>query len=247
MDAENSVIPQPGERGLIIGQTGSGKTAFALYMLERLKDVPIICYDTKGEDKFLTLAGSRVAYSENQVIDAIGDPETDYIIYRPPPEFLADPKLLDDLLTIHFNNYFNIPAYIDEVTQFYNSRNPGAGLLGLLSRGRSRGITTIMSTQRPVAIASACKTEAQKFYIFTLLSDKDKKSVGDIVPNYDKYANPVKHGFYFYKAGEENPILFPPITLPKIRDTGYVDQIENAITEAEPITEPNPARKINWL
>jgi hypothetical protein len=80
-----------------------------------------------------------------------------------------------------------------------------------------------------------------------LLSDKDKKSVGDIIPNYDKYPNPTNHGFYFYKAGEEKPVLFPAIRLPKEMDKGYVDAIDEADTDPEIIPEPEPNRKINWI
>ena len=173
--SKTSIIPKKGERALLVGSTGCGKTAFACFLLERLESVPIIIYDTKEDDKFLTLPNSVVVTNNDQLDELINDPEIDYYIYRPELEVTVDPNALDELLLYHYNKYHNTVAYIDEAYQFHKSGRCGQGLLGLLTRGRSRGITTIISTQRPSYISRFCISESQNFFIFRLNDLPDKK------------------------------------------------------------------------
>lgn len=221
-----SIVPKPGERALIIGATGSGKTAFACFILQRLETVPIIIYDTKEEDKFKSLPGSIIVTNEAQTVEALQNDEIDYIIYRPDIRTCADPDALDELLMAHYEQYHNTVAYIDELYQFHKNGRHGPGLQGLLTRGRSRGITTIMSTQRPAYISRFAITESQKFYIFFLLHADDKKRIDDISPEFSDLREAQQFGFYYFAptgSAKVVPKLYPPIKLDPKMVAGYID------------------------
>lgn len=216
-------IPEAGERALIVGQTGSGKTAFATWLLIRIPTAPVIIYDTKEEAKFPKLPNSVIVQSLGELKEQYDNPEVDYIVFRPPVEMLAHPDQLDDLLFYHYTHFKHSVAYIDEMYSFHNHGRAGRGLVALYTRGRSRGITTIGSTQRPVMVSRFAVTEAQKIYAFRLGDKADRKRLSDVIPNFADLPLPPKHGFYFYESGEDNPELFKPIKLDPSLDTGYVD------------------------
>lgn len=239
-------IPQSGERALIVGQTGSGKTAFATWLIMRIPIAPIILYDTKEEEKFPKLSNSIIVESMDGVKKHYDDPQVDYIVLRPPVEMLSKPTELDDYLMYHYTHFRHSVAYIDEAYTFHNHGRAGPGLVALFTRGRSRGITTIISTQRPVMVSRFAITEAQKVYAFRLGDKQDRKRLGDVIPNFADLPLPPKHGFYYYESGEDSPELYKPIKLDAALDTGYTDatpEIQDDITgEIE-----NPATKHVWV
>jgi DNA helicase HerA-like ATPase len=171
-----------------------------------------------------------------EMLEAYDDATIDYIIVRPPVEMLGSPQELDDYLFYHYAHLRDSVCYIDEAYTFHNNGRAYRGLIALLSRGRSRGITTIISTQRPRGISLLCITEAQKVYVFRLADRNDRKRIGDIIPNFDEYRLPPKHGFYYFESGEDNAHLFRPVTLDRSLDTGYTD---------EPATEDDDAVRYN--
>lgn len=232
MTAPPVLVPEPGERALIAGQTGSGKTAFAVWLLRRIKNSPIIIYDTKEEPKFNSLPYNSVATNSDEVDKQIQSGESDYIIFRPPVHFSAYPDKLDALLTMHYHNYRGIPAYIDEVYQFHNHGISGPGLQGLLTRGRSRGITLIMSTQRPVFLSNFAITESQRFYLFSLRYKPDRKKIEQIVPNFSDLPLPKKHGFFFYRQEDDKAVQYAPIKLDAGSEQGYTDDVALSASEA---------------
>lgn len=246
--SQTSFIPEPGERALIVGQTGSGKTAFAIWLLQRIPHAPIIIYDTKIEPKFDKLLPNIVVEHVEQIPEALEDEKIDYIIVRPPAELLGEPRELDDYLWFHYMHCHGVPAFIDELVTIQINGKAGKGLMSLMQRGRSKGITTIMCTQRPVRVDRSCVTEASKAYIFRLTDKADKKRLDDVIPNFSALANPPKHGFYFYETGEDHPVLMAPIKLDASLDTGYVD-----VSQASPDepgadhAELNSPTKHTWL
>lgn len=239
------LLPQKGERAFIVGQTGSGKTAFACWILRRLPDAPIIIYDTKEEPKFLTLPKSNIATSIESVEQLIDAGESDFIIFRPALHIVNDPGAMDDLLLFHYNNFREVTAYLDETYQFHNNGRSGNGLVGLITRGRSRGITTIMSTQRPTWISTFVMSEAQKIYAFKLTKKTDKKKLADVIPDFEQAADPPKHGFWYFETGGdmETPIKYGPVTLDKSMNLGYID--EPTISDDEE-AETEPSKHV-WI
>lgn len=244
--SRGSFLPEHGERALVVGQTGSGKTVFVIWMLYRIPTAPIIIYDTKEELKFNKLPNSKVVETVEQVKQAYADPDIDYIVVRPPVEILGDPEDLDAYLFYHYTHLRDSVAYIDEAYTFHNNGRPYKGLIALLSRGRSRGITTIISTQRPQGISRLCITEAQKAYIFRLQDRLDRKRISDVIPNFDDYPMPVKHGFYYFESGDDKATLFRPVKLDRQLDTGYTDSAVEGEKGIEQIPK-EPVTKHIWV
>lgn len=209
------LIPQYGEHALILGRTGSGKTAFARWLLSFLPGT--IIYDTKGEKKFNTLT-KVVVSNVKQAMEAIRD--EDYVIVRPPVEMVVDPMGLDQLLYHHYQTGENVNAYIDEAYQFHRNGQAGPGLVSLLTRGRSRGISTIAASQRPAWVSRFLVSEVQKFYVFALTDKQDHKRLEEVITGYEP-AKQNNYHFSYFDHSLETPILFTPI--PFEGAEGYTD------------------------
>jgi DNA helicase HerA-like ATPase len=238
-----SRIPSKGERALICGQTGSGKTSFAIYLLEHIEESPIVIYDTKHEPKFDMMTNSVRVHSIPQLHEAVNDPQFDYVIFTPPIEDVPNPAALDSLLWMHYAHLPGVPCYVDEIAEFHSaSGRAGKGLMALLQRGRSKGITFICSTQRPKWISRSLISETQRGYIFRLKLADDRDAIGDMIPDYDEYPNPKPHWFYYYKDGDDDATLMRPIKLDRKYDTGYTDTVDEGPTgEAAGAEEEPPA------
>jgi len=217
------MIPKAGEHAIIIGQNGSGKTAFACWMLERIPTSPIVIYDTKVEPKFLQLPGSRLCEEWDEVLAARDDASVDYIVMRPHAIDSRNPRYLDALLYEHYDALHGVGAYIDELYTFQINGRAGPGLTSLMTRGRSRGISVIGSSQRPVRVDRFVITESKKAFIFRLNDRADKRRLDDLVPNFSKLVKPVKHAFYYYAEGMDEARLMAPVKLRADLDTGQTD------------------------
>lgn len=229
--AASSKLPQKGERALIVGQTGSGKTSFAIYVLEHLTESPVVIYDSKGEPKFDKLPNSVRVHSMEELHEAVDNPAFDYVIYDIPATLVPDKKSMDLILWMHYSHLHGVPCYVDEVAEFHTaSGRAGIGLMALLQRGRSKGITFIASTQRPKWISRSLISEAQKGYIFRLKLADDRAAIADMIPDYEDYENPKPHWFYYYKDGDDKATLMRPIPLDQKYDTGYSDEPDRGMS-----------------
>jgi DNA helicase HerA-like ATPase len=231
---EFSIIPKEGERGFIVGSTGSGKSAFAAWLLSKVTFSPIIIYDTKEDDKFPKLANSVIAYNEHDVNEAVNNPSYDYIIFRPDVRLSADPEALDNLLYNHYERYSRVGAYIDEAYQFHRSGRAFAGLVAILTRGRSRGITTLISSQRPSMLSRFVLTECQHMYVFHLSDYQDKKRISDIIPDFDNEVDPVEFGFHYYNVKSRALNRYGPVTIDKSFVGEYIQHIDPTHVVASP-------------
>lgn len=235
-------IPRQGERALTVGQTGSGKTTFQIWLLQRTQNSPIVIYDTKDEPKFLDLPNHRVATTLREANDAVDDVETDYVVFRPPVDILADPSSLDALLRFHYEHWRGVDAYIDELYSFHTGGNAGPGLVALYTRGRSRGISTFSSTQRPAFISRFSMSEAQVFFVFRLNDLKDRKRISE-ASGMPLLENPPQHHFYIFRAGEDAARLVKPISVDGSKSYGYVDAPPASSDEQD----ENPVRSHLWF
>lgn len=184
-----------------------------------------VIYDTKGEPKFQSLPKSIIINEIGDAHKILKDTkrDIDYVIVRPPVEMTQDPDSLDAMLHHHYEKLRNTGAYLDEVYQFHNGGRVGPGLAALLTRGRSRGITTTMSAQRPAWLSRFCLTEAQRFYAFRLVDKADRMRLGDVIPGMKEAAHPEKFHFHYFDFDLEKPAYFLPAPLDKIHDGAYTD------------------------
>lgn len=236
------LLPEKGERTLSVGQTGSGKTAFNVWMIDKLPYAPVVIYDTKEEPKFLTLHTAAVARSFREVAERLNSGEHDYVVFRPPDNTLHSPQALDEYLYAHYSQFPGVDAYIDEVYSFHSSGRPHMGLQAMLTRGRSRGISVLMSSQRPVSLSRSALTESQHLYVFVVAHEDDQKTLNKIIPGFENLPmiKPKTHKFYHYDSASQTTTLFNPVKLDAKQDTGYTDEIE-----IEPDAEK--VRKLVWI
>lgn len=221
-----NLVPKAGERMSIFGMTGSGKTSFFMWLAKRIVEAPLIIYDVKIEPKFETLPHSTVVETPQEILDAVETGEFDYIIARPSVHLMDDPDALDrNYLLNHYYNLQGLPAYIDEAYPFHKNARAGKGLTALMTRGRSKGITTIISSQLPKYISRFCITEVNKSVLYKLQDMTDRKRINDLIPGFSDLAPPPKFHFYGIDLSEmETPQLFKPIPLERSANTGYVDK-----------------------
>jgi hypothetical protein len=196
---EVNIYPTLTTRSLLVGQTGSGKTYAALRLLGHFYGVrQIQILDTKGDDNIDNLDAPLVENLE--LLGAYKADKYPLVIYRPTGAELADQKVLDAWCQWIYERGHTI-AYIDEITQLGNSTNPKMGLLNMLTRGRSKDVTVLMGTQRPVGVPRIVFTETQYFYRFYLADIQDRKRVTEFTHPAMIYQPKSEHGFLFYKAG----------------------------------------------
>lgn len=224
-----------GQRGLLLGKTGSGKTQDALFQLQNAPVYPVVIFDTKIEDAFFSL---RTDDDRLEVVESFDDlvklakqaknKLPTYILVRPSADEVREVEPLDKYAQFCYRNLGAHFIYFDEVFNWHKNGIPVPGLLELLGRGRSKGKTTLMGSQRPAWISRSCFTESDHFYIHRLLDVRDKKVLDSVIPEYSSHPNPPKYHFhYFDVSSDDPPKLFSPVPETKI--------------------EPNKIYKKNWL
>lgn len=213
-----------GERGVIIGASGSGKTKGAIWHLRNTALSPVIVFDTKGED-FAVLPREFDGERE-QVLDVDTRAQFDalrldelpeYVIVRPSPRELADPDALDGYLQAVYERFRPAFVYIDEAYQFHRGANAGPGFVGLLTRGRSHGITTLVGSQRPAWLSRFAFTEAVRWYVYALNDARDRSRIGEFIPGFDELPalKLGDHHFYYHHIARPAPQLMAPVPLYK--------------------------------
>lgn len=217
-----SIILEPGQRGILVGQTGSGKTVGAIFQLQHSPQDLVIVLDTKGEPAFNTLAVGAETHefynSGEAFTKALRSKDLpNYMIVRPDGDEIAEPLVMDDILKAIYHARRKCLTYIDEAYQWHVGGKAGAGLIGLLTRGRSMGISTLIATQRPVWTSRFCYSEAQKFFVYKLSDRRDMKVMTEHIANLNVEDIAPKFKFWYYDNASDNdyPTLYNPVPLPK--------------------------------
>jgi hypothetical protein len=155
---------------------------------------------------------------------------------------IGDAKSLDDYLFHHLTNLPGIDAYIDETYAFHSNGRAHKGLSAMLTQGRSRGVSTFMSTQRPVLMSRFALTEAQHIYAFVIAHEDDRKTLNKLIPGFadKKQIKPETYQFYHYNAAKQQLTLYNPVKLDHKMRQDYTDT-----AEIEPDAEK--VRRLIWL
>lgn len=213
-----SILLERGQRGIVIGQTGSGKTVGAIWHMQHVPVTPIVIMDTKGEPAFDKIGIDE----ETQVYESLADFEKEwfkkrrqpiYSIVRPDMAEIAEPSAMDETLFKMVQSGRGHFLYIDEAYQWHVQGRAGAGLTGVLTRGRSKGITTLLSTQRPAWLSRFCFTEAQKMYIYRLTDKRDSKTIGEYVPDFVDKPVAKRFEWYYYDVLEGELKMYSPVKI----------------------------------
>ena len=225
-----SLIIEKGKRGVIVGRTGSGKTQMLIMQMKNFALSPVYILNTK-DDIGLNLF---IKAQKNNAVTIHSVKElTEYVHSRTAPDYinivprvheLLDRELLDDYLQIIYNAKKPCLVCIDEAGQLaYGKEMAGPGLMNLLARGRSRGISLLCCTQRPAWISKSVFTESELFFIYRLLSTDDYKKLVDLGLPYPIYSQKEKgkkvlntidtYCFWYYNIEQEDGIFYSPIEI----------------------------------
>lgn len=180
--------PELNSRAVFIGQTGSGKTTAAREILKRIPAYKyVIVYDVKGQMKpgdwngfkFVKSFDELKICAEHKTAGKFTFPK---IVFQPNIYELPDDKSLEHADKFFKFVYFrtNTVLYVDEVYGVTTNRTIPFHFKAILTRGRERGITCLMATQRPAEIPQFILSESEYFYIFQLQMPQDKERIRKI-------------------------------------------------------------------
>lgn len=214
--------PTKGEHVLIVGQNGSGKSVMLQHLLRQADISPVFVIDSKIDNGFLALARpdeSMIIFSDGlyEFAKWIGKTPArkipDYVIIRPPASEAAEPFVLDKYLEL-IHAHYRAPCItaIDELYMLHRGGRAGAGLTGMLTRGRSVDHRLYGCSQRPGWISRFCLSEPSHYYVFRLIDVEDRKRLRHIgyddkktLDNYHFFEYHVKSGIGEYSEPLDVP------------------------------------------
>lgn len=162
------------DRGVLIGATGCGKTTLARYLIEDKNKPYSVVYDAKLSDAIGKWR--HVFYTD---FESIQQSDERRLIYRPSFIESISPEAQDDFFQWVYNRHYT-RLYIDEAYALLGGSNPSFHLQACLSRGRERGISTLIATQRPKRIPLIAMSESEHIYVFRLNLNDDRQRTEEL-------------------------------------------------------------------
>jgi hypothetical protein len=195
----NFAFPEPNTRTVLVGATGSGKTTVARSLLQFYPYV--IVYDVKGQMKPADWQGFLFVNTFSDLTKAAskqnnGEFVFKKIVFQPVFTELPDEKNLApaDKFFRFIYERLNTVVYVDEVYGVTAARMIPQYLKAILTRGRERGITAFLATQRPAEIPQFILSESENFFVFRLQLPQDKERIErikgipvELIESLDKY------------------------------------------------------------
>lgn len=167
-----------GQRILIVGASGSGKSHHAREIIAKQSGVHFLILDLKDDAqdmaKHLFSMGQRVAIT-NDEIKAINLLQNFNVVIFTPSENFDDDDISDFLLRF-YRNVRNAGICFDEAYLLKAT----IGLKTLLTRGRSRNLSVISCSQRPVVVPSVCRSESNHVFVHRLKLPKDIQTIQEL-------------------------------------------------------------------
>jgi hypothetical protein len=196
-------LPGPTSKTAIVGRTGSGKTVAALWHLSNsdFDERPWILLDYKNDEHI-----NSIARAELIDYDDLPDAPGIYILKVLPGE---EEKVDEWFKTVWERENIGIVIdegyMIDPRSQWFNA---------CLTQGRSKHISMIILSQRPVWLSRFVFSEADFFQVFDLTHVKDMDKVREYVRDDDRHQLeqplPNYHSF-FYDVGNKRLETLGPV------------------------------------
>lgn len=196
MEWQSLKLPK-NDRGVLIGATGSGKTFLGRYLVEDAEKPYSVVYDAKISDS--------IGEWDHKIItdfDELVESEERRIIYRPNYIEAVNPVEQDAFFEWVYLRK-NTRLFVDEAYAVTGGTNPSFHFQACLARGRERGISTLVATQRPHRIPLVTLSEAEHYWIFRLTLLNDRRRVEEITGiTAEEQLDLKNHEFFYYSAFE---------------------------------------------
>lgn len=172
--AKDFSLPADDEHTLIVGRNGTGKTQFGFWLMsqQNLTAKPWYALDFKGEQMMAQIPRARFI-TEKETPKEPGL----YILQAQP--FEDDDEHIENWLRKVWSQDYR-GVFIDEGYMLPEFRK--GGYAAMLTQGRSKRISVITLSQRPVRINRAALSEASHVIAFDLNDKRDQKSLEEVVP-----------------------------------------------------------------
>ncbi len=181
------IAPGMTDRAAFVGQTGSGKTTLAQEVC-RLRPW-VVALDPKG---MLEWDG----YEVHERLSALTKAKRPRLIYRPVYEELADEETIDTFFEFVYERR-NCVLYVDEIYAVAQGDSYPWFFGACLTRGRERGISTYVATQRPSRVPQVMLSESEHVFVFNLKLPQDRERIADITGMDDGQFRLPAHEFYY--------------------------------------------------
>lgn len=100
-----------------------------------------------------------------------------------------------------------LTVVVDEINHVTPPSDPLFGLRSMITTGRSRGVSCIFNTQRPVGIPVIVRSECESFAVFRLQTIDDRQYMSSIINNGELLAQPPRYAFW-HQSDEDTPSLY---------------------------------------
>lgn len=186
------------DRGMLIGATGTGKTFLGRYLIEDSEKPFSVTYDAKISESI----GQWKNHEFITDFDELVESEARRIVYRPNYIEAVDAQAQDQFFEWIYQRK-NTRLFVDEAYAVMGGSNPSFHFQACLSRGRERGISTLVGTQRPHRIPLLTLSEAEHYYIFRLTLLQDRKRVEEITGiTAEEQTDLSNHEFFYFSVFE---------------------------------------------
>lgn len=197
-------LPGPTHKTAIVGRTGSGKTVAAVWLLSQsdFDERPWIVLDYKHDELINSIGrAERVGYEELPDLPGV------YILtVLPGDEERVDAWFKQVWERENLGVLVDEGYMIDPRSQWFNA---------CLTQGRSKRISMVILSQRPVWLSRFVFSEADFFLVFDLTHSKDQDKVSEYLRDDERHLLerplPPYHSF-FYDVAEKRLEVLGPVT-----------------------------------
>lgn len=204
-------LPNGENRTTVIGSTGSGKTVFGTWLLSTRSTLdflrkPVVIFDWK-RDKLLNSLGAQKWGLHQKAPHRPGL----YIVKCPIDDVTQVDLFLDRCFEAE-----DMGLFFDEAAELKKSRSVNR----VMKQGRSKNISCISCTQRPVDLPRSVFSEAEYFAILRLNDLEDLKEVRRFAAARDKDDKYLvmkrrdEHNAFWYDTTRNRACEFSPVPAP---------------------------------